>query len=99
MTLAHVVARLDAIEHKLDAALAAARPREAIRSPRFSSGRRPKFSSDPEVRDVVLARHRQMTVKQLCALIAEEFGEARVPSATAIATVCKAMDRARKGGA
>lgn len=56
--------------------------------------RNPSFWSDVEVRRLVIATHRQMTVQEALAHITAAVGPQRTPSKSALARVWKRLDRA-----
>lgn len=58
-----------------------------------SRQRRPKFWGDMEVRGLVLATHRQMSVDEVHALIVERCGAERAPSRSAIHRFWLRLDR------
>jgi hypothetical protein len=57
--------------------------------------RRPNFWPDLEVRQALIARHRQMTIDQALEEIADEFGEERVPSRSAVGRFWCQLDEIR----
>lgn len=56
--------------------------------------RNPNFWSDLEVRRLVLAHHRQMTVEQSRSAIRQAVGADRTPSKSALARVWQRLDKA-----
>jgi len=65
--------------------------------PLWTSGKRPKFWSDREVRAFVIAAHRQMTIDECCAAIIVRFGTARAVPRTTLGRFWKLLDRVRGG--
>jgi hypothetical protein len=63
--------------------------------PLWSSGRRPSFWADIEVRALLTRLHRQVTVEQARALCAERHGKHRTPSRSALYRYWLALDGAR----
>lgn len=59
-----------------------------------STRRNPAFWSDMEVRRLVIETHRQMTMEEARAAIAEVVGDARTPSKSALARVWLRLDKA-----
>jgi len=62
----------------------------------WSSGRRPTFWRDVEVRDFLIASHRQMTVDEAVTEVTRRFGAKRAPSRSAVGRFWKTLDA--KGG-
>ncbi len=82
------------IERKIDLL---AGSRSKTRPPiSFSTGHRPAFWHDNEVREWVLANHRRMGVVDAVAELSRLFGCDRVPSKSALGRVWRRMDRMRR---
>ena len=65
-----------------------------------STNRMPSLWSDLEVRRLMLATHRQMTVESALATICHALGPDRTPSKSALARIWKRLDRRQaQGGA
>lgn len=59
-----------------------------------STRRNPSFWSDLDVRRMVIATHRQMTIEEARARIASKLGADRTPSKSALARAWKRLDKA-----
>ncbi|MBY6244011.1 hypothetical protein [Methylosinus sp. Sm6] len=68
----------------------------ATLAPFWSSGRRPKFWSDFDVRRHFVELHRQVTIDECRALCSERFGPERTPSKSAAHRFWIVLDMARR---
>ncbi len=72
----------------------ARRAHAASALPIWSNGRRPNFWPDLDVRLLLTAMHRQMTLAQSLDVVARLLGAERAPSRSAVHRYWQALDRA-----
>lgn len=68
----------------------------ATLAPYWSSGRRPAFWSDFEVRRLIVQLHRQVMIKECLAMCRERFGPERTPSHSAVHRFWQILDMATR---